>query len=85
MILSKWRSHFAGCAVLVVGWAGYAVNTVRAAAPVRVIFDTDLGSDVDDAGAVAVLHAAGGQRGGGNPGHGLVRQALLEHSVPGRD
>ena len=28
-----------------------------AAAPARVIFDTDMGSDVDDVGAVAVLHA----------------------------
>ena len=28
-----------------------------AKAPVRVIFDTDVGGDVDDAGALAVLHA----------------------------
>lgn len=33
-----------------------------AAVPVPVIFDTDLGSDVDDAGAVAVLHALADQQ-----------------------
>jgi inosine-uridine nucleoside N-ribohydrolase len=33
------------------------VANAVAKTPVRVIFDTDLGADVDDAGAVAVLHA----------------------------
>lgn len=33
------------------------VNLVQGADPVRLIFDTDLESDVDDVGAVAVLHA----------------------------
>lgn len=32
-------------------------HRASAAAPVRVIFDSDIGPDVDDAGAVAVLHA----------------------------
>ncbi len=38
-------------------FAGLPVGRLTAATPVRVIFDTDLGADVDDAGAVAVLHA----------------------------
>ena len=43
-------------------WLALAVtasggSVARAAEPVRVIFDTDLSSDVDDVGAVAVLHA----------------------------
>jgi inosine-uridine preferring nucleoside hydrolase len=42
--------------------AGIVVGNSRAtAAPVRVILDTDLSSDVDDVGAVAVLHALADQ------------------------
>jgi hypothetical protein len=37
--------------------AGPRAAGAKDATPVRVIFDTDLGSDVDDAGTVAVLHA----------------------------
>ncbi len=33
-----------------------AVGTAVAAAPVRVIFDTDMAGDVDDVGALAILH-----------------------------
>lgn len=36
-------------------------TAVAAEPPVRVIFDTDLGADVDDAGAVAVLHTLANQ------------------------
>ncbi len=34
-----------------------AAGTVMAAEPVRVIFDTDLGADIDDALALAIIHA----------------------------
>jgi hypothetical protein len=33
------------------------IPTAKAATPVKVIFDTDMGSDVDDVGALATLHA----------------------------
>jgi len=34
-----------------------SVVEIPAASPVRILFDTDIGGDVDDAGALAVLHA----------------------------
>jgi len=37
-------------------WLCAAAPAPAPAAPVKVIFDTDIGSDVDDAGAIAVLH-----------------------------
>ncbi len=37
--------------------AALAVSLQAAAAPVRVIFDTDMGNDVDDALALGILHA----------------------------
>jgi inosine-uridine nucleoside N-ribohydrolase len=37
--------------------AGLAVSLYAASAPVRVIFDTDMGNDVDDALALGILHA----------------------------
>lgn len=37
--------------------AGFAPSPAVRAAPVRVIFDTDMGSDCDDVGALALLHA----------------------------
>lgn len=43
--------------VLASAWLANAM----AETPVRVIFDTDLGADVDDAGAIAVLHALADQ------------------------
>jgi inosine-uridine nucleoside N-ribohydrolase len=36
--------------------AGGLVLATHAAAPVALIFDTDIGTDVDDAGALAILH-----------------------------
>lgn len=43
------------------GCAGFSDETAlavtAASAPVKIIFDTDLGVDVDDAGALAVLHS----------------------------
>ena len=38
-----------------------AASAARAAAPVQLIIDTDLGFDVDDAGAIAVAHALADQ------------------------
>src|SRR5437899_1328625 len=34
-----------------------AFSAVRGAAPVRLVFDTDMGNDVDDALALAMIHA----------------------------
>src|SRR6476660_4079813 len=36
--------------------AGLSIN-ISAAEPVRLIFDTDMGNDIDDALALAVIHA----------------------------
>ena len=47
------------------------------AAPVKIIFDTDMANDCDDAGALAVLHAL---RGGTPQAHildGRVQHAVL--------
>jgi len=35
----------------------FVATALSAATPTRIIFDTDMGGDVDDAGALAVLHA----------------------------
>jgi hypothetical protein len=35
----------------------FEIPTAKAATPVKIIFDTDMGSDVDDVGALATLHA----------------------------
>ncbi len=37
-------------------FAGYSSTAAARGEPVRVVFDTDMGSDCDDAGALAVLH-----------------------------
>ena len=60
-MLSGRRSWWIHCAwlwgLLLAGPAGLC----RAAGPVPLIFDTDLESDVDDAGTVAMLHALAAQ------------------------
>src|SRR5712692_10914421 len=38
-------------------WSAAGTGCVLAAEPVRVIFDTDMGNDIDDALALAMLHA----------------------------
>src|SRR5713226_6464550 len=38
-------------------WSAVGTGCVLAAEPVRVIFDTDMGNDIDDALALAMLHA----------------------------
>jgi inosine-uridine nucleoside N-ribohydrolase len=43
-----------GCVLLVMG---FCLPMAIGSDPVRIIFDTDLESDVDDVGAIAVLHA----------------------------
>ncbi len=48
----KWLVTLAALLPFVLATAAHAAEQ-----PVRVIFDTDLGADVDDAGAVALLHA----------------------------
>jgi len=51
------------CALLLPGWIGAGDTRGsgpvgdRAGGPVRVIFDTDMGPDYDDVGAIALLHA----------------------------
>ena len=57
MIMHRRRSGAIGRAAAGVVLAWLLAASAIAAEPVRVIFDTDLGSDVDDVGAVAVLHA----------------------------
>ncbi len=53
-----WWTHCGFlCCLLVAGPAGFC----WAASPVPLIFDTDLESDVDDAGTVAMLHALAAQ------------------------
>jgi len=52
------RIALLGAALLVgLGLAAPVTGAQRARKPVRVILDTDIGPDGDDAGAVAVLHA----------------------------
>ncbi len=54
----RWTSRLALWTIAGILLAGpRGAGAIAADAPVRVIFDTDLGSDVDDAGTVAVLHA----------------------------
>ena len=48
-----WKRH----ALVAAAWLLAAVLPACAAGPVRVIFDTDMGNDVDDALALAMLHA----------------------------
>jgi hypothetical protein len=48
-----WRLSWLALAII----GGMGSIASAAAEPVRVIFDTDMSSDVDDVGAVAVLHA----------------------------
>ncbi len=43
--------------LLAAGFVGWAAATLLAAEPARILFDTDICSDVDDVGAVALLHA----------------------------
>lgn len=50
---AKW---FASCVFVVVAALGLS-TTATAAPPVKIILDTDCCEDVDDAGALAVLHA----------------------------
>ena len=54
----RWRT-FSGMAlvVLVCTWLIWGAGLVNGAEPVRIIFDTDMDSDCDDAGALALLHA----------------------------
>ncbi len=51
----SWVKHVVGMMVLV----GLFIGTfaLQAAEPVKLIFDTDIGNDVDDALALAVIHA----------------------------
>jgi inosine-uridine nucleoside N-ribohydrolase len=37
-------------------WAGAAMSQTQVVAPINIIFDTDMGNDVDDALALAMLH-----------------------------
>ncbi len=53
----RWTSGLALCTVAGTMLVGLWAASAMAETPMRVIFDTDLGADVDDAGAVAVLHA----------------------------
>jgi hypothetical protein len=50
-----------GLLVLGLGPAGRAQDTSGGREPVRLLFDTDIGPDVDDAGAVAALNALADQ------------------------
>lgn len=50
MLSNKWLTAF-------VIWCGVLVNGAIGGEPVRVIFDTDIGNDVDDALALGVLHS----------------------------
>ena len=56
MMTFKWRRLLLCCAF---GWAVSAPLQAQEAkkAPVKILFDTDMQSDVDDIGAMAVLHA----------------------------
>lgn len=38
-------------------WPGFSQNTKRAIPPKAIIFDTDIGPDYDDVGAITLLHA----------------------------
>lgn len=61
MLLSRtYWSLILGCAAVLVG--SPATAQAQPAAPVRVIFDTDMETDCDDAGAIAVLHALADRR-----------------------
>ena len=53
-----WRAALgAGGAVMAAAGAAWPRGPGAPAAPVKVIFDTDMASDVDDVGALALLHA----------------------------
>lgn len=45
----------------ILGGSLFALATLASAAPAKVIFDTDMANDCDDAGALAVLHALADQ------------------------
>lgn len=49
----NWRVRSAFVAIFIIGFA----CSITAAEPVRLIFDTDIGNDIDDALALAVIHA----------------------------
>jgi len=55
----RFRMKLAGClglsVILLAGWG--MGKTIDASEPVSIIFDTDIGNDVDDALAMGVLHA----------------------------
>jgi len=51
------KSLLAAALLVALGLAAPVTRAERARKPVRIILDTDIGPDVDDAGAVAVLHA----------------------------
>jgi inosine-uridine nucleoside N-ribohydrolase len=56
---TRWRSFFTSL-ILILAATGVAQNAAAPApapAPAKIILDTDLAEDVDDAGALAVLHA----------------------------
>jgi inosine-uridine nucleoside N-ribohydrolase len=55
-LFSRLRRNF-WIATLALMFATWATPKMFAQAPVRVIFDTDVGNDVDDALALAMLHA----------------------------
>ena len=42
---------------LIIAACGLTQNNAFAAEPVKLIFDTDIGNDIDDALALAVIHA----------------------------
>ena len=65
-------------------WLGMALSPHDAAAaePVRVILDTDLSSDVDDVGAVAVLHALADAGEAEILGMGISRQRCGQCALP---
>ncbi|MDR0395224.1 MAG: hypothetical protein LBH77_08720 [Tannerella sp.] len=53
--MRNFRIYFMALTVLLVSGCGNE-RAVKTSQPVNIIFDTDIGSDCDDAGALAVLH-----------------------------
>ncbi len=59
MVLSKFNTVllYCHCLVAIVTCTAVPVRASEPAEPVRLVFDTDLGNDVDDALAMGVIHA----------------------------
>src|SRR5690554_6898699 len=55
-IVMKHLINMIGRAIVIVGFICSAINVAAALPEERIIFDTDMGPDYDDVGALAVLH-----------------------------